>query len=836
MFGYTNVIVRGLFGLCVVLGTYVLMLTVSRISAFGLIVALGLVLLFQKKKLVLYAIPVAIIGAFLVLSHSPGLVQRFGSTLTQVDILVDTATGNPIGQVSQVPKTYFKDKVVRQQFSKNIDDISTAASVSASFDIPYALLSDKMLLYSPVSPTGEDLPSGTGYINLTLSPVVKKINQFLYEPREKTATSAAQVFVINGPYIVKKTFAYDLSFTTRFQGEWPNAVAAFKRNILLGSGYGSVSLAVDNSYLRMLAETGMLGLIAFVIIFVIAGMYIKNALPSVDSKPVKSFVLGIVAGVVGLAINAVFIDVFEASKVAFSLWLLLGVSLGFLALYKPGTPRVSQRLIGIITSSYAVAVYLLLTTFVLFSPVLTNYFVGDDFTWFRWAAKSVDIGAVVRFFTQSDGFFYRPGTKVYFQAMYQFFWLNQTAYHTVSLFLHFMVSVLVYFLAKKIFRTKLLSVISAFVFLLLSGFAEVIFWVSATGFLFTSVCILLSVLSYIAWTENRKGIYMAAALAFSVLSLLFHELGIVTPFLCVLYLWTMGRDKKFAMHWWLFLPLPLYAVVRFVSHSHWFSGDYSYNIIKFPLNAAGNFLGYFLMTVLGPFGIRIDTVIRGVLQAHLLFAFIICAGAAYALYLAGRRVFRYIPLQERALVVFSVGFSVIALAPFLGLGNIASRYGYLASIGFVFLLVYVANKAYIFLSESGRTIAVLIMSILVGVFGLYQMVVLQQLQGDWHEAGEQVKRFVISMESSYEDYWAVQPMQFHFVSVPIRHGEAWVFPVGLPDAVWFVFRNPNAHVYMWPDVPSALNAVQYNSKTQKVFLFAADGSVTAVIKPPPTIQ
>ena len=85
---------------------------------------------------------------------------------------------------------------------------------------------------------GETLPQGTGYINLTLSPVVRRLSDFYYElPPDLQASSSAQVLVLHGDYIVKKAGAYDLSFTTRFQGEWPGAIEAFQRNIFIGSGY-----------------------------------------------------------------------------------------------------------------------------------------------------------------------------------------------------------------------------------------------------------------------------------------------------------------------------------------------------------------------------------------------------------------------------------------------------------------------------------------------------------------------------------------------------------------------------------------------------------------------
>jgi hypothetical protein len=39
------------------------------------------------------------------------------------------------------------------------------------------------------------------------------------------------------------------------------------------------------------------------------------------------FVSGVLAGVVGLLVNGLLIDIFEASKVAFVLWLTLGVAI-----------------------------------------------------------------------------------------------------------------------------------------------------------------------------------------------------------------------------------------------------------------------------------------------------------------------------------------------------------------------------------------------------------------------------------------------------------------------------------------------------------------------------
>lgn len=855
VFGYRQWLVKIILLAVAALGLLVLFMTVSRISFFALFVALGLVLFFQKKKLVIFSFPLVTLGIVLFLSFSPSLLARFGSTLTQIDVLVDAKTGEPIGHVKEIPSTYFENKVVKQQFSRSIVDIAAPASPSAVLVIPYTKLPEKVVLLTQSSaPTGEDLPQGTGYINLLLSPITKRLGNFFYEPKPKSATSSAEVFVINGDYLVKKAFAYDLSFTTRFQGEWPSALAAFRRNVLLGSGYGSVSLAVDNSYLRMLAEVGVLGFASFLAIFIVLGIYLRKTLPTIASGPVKSFVFGYIAGIVGLAINALFIDVFEASKVAFILWLLTGVVLGILHLYARISFDFYKELKRIATSTYAVTIYLLIAAILLFSPMTRNYFVGDDFAWFRWAAEcgnnigntercAPTVSTALRYFTQAEGFFYRPGTKIYFLFMYWIFWLNQNVYHMVSLFLHFVVSVLVFLLAKKIFKKMLLSLLSAFLFLMLSGFSEAVFWISATGFLFTACFTLLSLMSYISWVEKKKMIYFISAGGFFILSLLFHELGVVTPLLFLLYQWTIVDEPFSLRSLWnnihyrlLFLPLPIYLAVRYLAQSHWASGDYSYNLLKLPFNSLGNSLGYFLMTLVGPLSLPFYQMLRNILRQQWPVALVVAIIAFLIIgYICGKSA-KVMKKDERKIILFGVSFSLITLLPFLGLGNIASRYGYLASVGIIFLLVFFIKKLYLYLVNSGRDIAIVGTTVAVSIFGLLQIVELQQAHSDWYEAGEKTRRFFVAIESVYDDYWVTTPVEFHFVNVPIRYGEAWIFPVGIPEALWFVFRNPNIKVYTWPTLEQAMSAVTYDSKTQRVFVFDADGKVTEKKKPPPLVQ
>lgn len=117
----------------------------------------------------------------------------------------------------------------------------------------------------------------------------------------------------------------DRSTSIRFNAEWPMAIRAFLKNPVLGTGFSSVGLATDSDYLRLLAETGILGFAAFLLVIL---RLIKMGWPYLSHPPsdlYKIFILACILGLVGLLINSVFIDIFEASKIAIITWTIMGL-------------------------------------------------------------------------------------------------------------------------------------------------------------------------------------------------------------------------------------------------------------------------------------------------------------------------------------------------------------------------------------------------------------------------------------------------------------------------------------------------------------------------------
>lgn len=828
-FAFKNIIFKIFLFITASLGFVLLFMTVSRVSFFVLLLSLLMLLILQKKKIIIFSF-LALTSVLLI--FSPSLLQRFGSTVSEVNVLVDAKTGGAIGQVKEVSAAYFKNKVIKKVPVSNEDALKATASATLPFKSIPAIAS---LVIEANTSTGESLPQGTSYVNLSLSPVIKKVHVYFFQRlTNKAGVEFEEVRAFYGNYLIKKTKAYDLSFTTRFQGEWPRTFETFKRNIFLGGGYGSVNLAVDNNYLRILGESGLLGMIAFASIFIIAVIYINKLLPKVDSPVTRSFVIGFVAGSFGLALNAFLIDVFEASKIAFTYWLLMGVVIGSLHLYKTEEINFLKEFKKIITSPLAIIFYISVITVVFFHTILSNYFVGDDFTWFKWVSDSSN--NVINYFTQANGFFYRPGTKIYFSLMYSVFWLNQTVYHLVSILLHLAVSILLFLILRKILKNYLMAIVSVFLFIVLSGHHEDIFWISSTGFLFNALFALTGLLSFIYYKEKGRIIYFIISVVSVALSLIFHELGIIVPLLIILYDFIFGNKvvinklSRKASCFILLSPILPYLILRFTSQSHWLSGDYNYNIFKLPYNLLGNTLGYLFLDLLGPQSLSFYEGLRNFSRSNMLIAVPLSLAVFFGFIVIYKIAMKKMDEKERRIINFGFLFFIIALLPFLGLGNITSRYSYLSSIGFVILLAFFLRKIYFYLINiSDRYIGTAIMVVIVTIYCMIQLFGLQKIDRDWQSAGEKSKKFLVSIEEHAEDNWIRDNMKFYFVNMPIRSGEAWVWPVGLKDALWLTFRNPRIQVYTASDVSSALDQAR-GVINANVFKFNDDGSISEFIR------
>ena len=194
-----------------------------------------------------------------------------------------------------------------------------------TFNIDLSALSSKMPRMRTLKPTPTPTP-------LPLPQVTSKPIKVVGGKARPTPTPTLEATVAAELEEWKPTTELSVQYSSgiRFNVEWPRSLRAFAKNPLLGTGFSSVTLATDNDYLRLLAETGLLGFMAFFLIFLEIGRrvigFVRWAKPGLE----KSLVLGLSGAAIGLLANAVFIDVFESSKIAFIFWLLMGSLVGIM--------------------------------------------------------------------------------------------------------------------------------------------------------------------------------------------------------------------------------------------------------------------------------------------------------------------------------------------------------------------------------------------------------------------------------------------------------------------------------------------------------------------------
>jgi hypothetical protein len=297
------------------IGYTLLILTASRASfiayAAGTIVLFGLLVKLKPwKRLLGWLLTITAFSAVLFLTFGD-LSGRFAHVLNMAGIR---------GMIED--KVFRADKTKPKNYLTLTDQLALVADKT---DIPPIRFREQRTV------NGEQIEDGS--LSGGLPPDVYE------EVPDLVATVSATgeaTFTAKPRQYSAAAFTYGLSSAIRFDVLWPRALAGWKKNLLLGSGYSTLSKAflmdfteaesTDNDYLRSLGETGILGFLTFfgTIVYLIYWLFVRRPAQTLMGR---GFQLSVIAGTVGLLVNASYIDVFEASKVAFAFWALAGMGI-----------------------------------------------------------------------------------------------------------------------------------------------------------------------------------------------------------------------------------------------------------------------------------------------------------------------------------------------------------------------------------------------------------------------------------------------------------------------------------------------------------------------------
>ncbi len=778
--------------LLVFLAIEVLNFTSSRTS-FGAYVigVVGMLILWKKKW---WIIPVLIVsfGSLFVFSNST--LARFAKTIQPVQIVQIKPGSNP-----------------------DLQKIISKTQITVANSHPQSPAPGTVTVGNE---GGNDLASVSGQV-LTNAEL-----QSLEEQNINIST-------VSGAFLLRKAYALDISFTTRFQAEWPRDWQAFLSSPIFGTGYSSLTLASDNDYLRALGETGLIGTLSFLFIFILFGIFMKNTIGAVKDPITKALLFGLAGGIVGLLVNAVLIDVFEASKVAEPFWILLGIGLGGAKLYQKEPVNYKKAFFSLFTSQTMIIVSILLLTLVAFGAFLNNFFVADDFVWLHWAATALP-SDLPKYFIQSGDFFYRPLDKVIVYFLYAVFSFQPQGYHLFTLLLHFLTATGVYFLAKKLSGNKLVGTLTALLFILHPAHSENIFWFSTLSDDLSSLAIIYMMLTFIAFREKKSVLAYVLAIVLSAIAFASYEITVVIPFILIALDIFILKPKKNLNTYLTYLPFVLlfilYFVIRLVSHSFFGGGDYSYHLSRMLPNIVGNVFGYTGIFVGGlPFLVFYNFLRSGLKTEWIYFTVVAILLIGYLVWMYAlyrEKITKFLSHNDTQLIIFCFVFAFIALLPFLPLGNIAPRYLYLASVGYTLAMVLLLRLLFNHITKNPRyvTLSLIIVSLLLAT--IYFISNMQE-QHQWQNSGRLTKNTLVYFRKNYT---AFSPKtDIYFVNTPVILNNVWVFPVGLSDGLWFIYRDSLPQVHEVGSVTDAANAANSSGNPSSyIFHFDSQGYLKQV--------
>ncbi len=781
---------KTLIAILVILALELLNFTSSRTSYAAYVIGAISMLILWKKKL--WIIPLLIVSVGVLFLVSNTTLARFEKTIQPVQIVQIQPGTNP-----------------------DIQKIISKTQVTSGNKHPQSPQPGTVTVG-----TSTGLPSGSTQV-LT--------DAELQELEDENVN----ISTVSGAFLLKKAYALDISFTTRFQGEWPRDWNAFLSSPLFGTGYSSLTLASDNDYLRALGETGLAGMLTFLFIFVMLGIYMKNIIGFVKDPITRALLFGLAGGTIGLLVNATLIDVFEASKVAEPFWLLFGIGLGSAKLYQKEPVYYKKELTKLFTSAPMIVVYILLLVLGVFGASVNNFFVADDFSWLHWAATSLPAD-LPKYFTNAQDFFYRPLDKVIVYFLYTIFSFQPQGYHLFILFVHFLCATGVFFLAKKLSGNKLVGFLTALLFALHPAHTENIFWFSTLSDDLSTTFIVYMMLAYIAFRERKSIIAYIGAVVLGILAFLSYEIAVVAPFILIALDLLLLKPKKRSntyLSWVPFLIIfILYFVIRWMSHAFFGGGDYSYHLSRILPNLLGNYFGYLGLFLGGLPVLAFYNLLRNGLRTEWVYFTIVAVlvvgyvGWMFTRY--QKQVMQWMRQKDTNLLIFCFVFAFISLLPFLPLGNIAPRYLYLASIGYSLALVLILRLLFIKLFKRPRyaLVCLVIVSVILSV--IYFGANLQEQQ-QWHQSGSITKNTLLYFRKNYPSL--SDKANVYFIDTPVVRNNTWVFPVGLSDGLWFIYRDNLPLVHEVNSLKDAAAATNENgNQNTYIFQFDQQGNVNAL--------
>jgi protein O-mannosyl-transferase len=411
--------------------------------------------------------------------------------------------------------------------------------------------------------------------------------------------------------------------------------------------------------------------------------------------------------------------------------------------------RLSQKQIIFLISA-AIAI----TTLVAYEPIRHNGFVNYDDTGYILDSTQVKSGitweSLGQAFTKPHYYMWHPLTTISNMLDYEFFGLNPTGHHLVSVAIHIVNALLLFWILTNITGTIWGSAFVAAVFALHPLQVESVAWAAERKTVLSGLFWLLTMAAYIRYARKPGfGRYLVVLLVFG-LCIMTKPVVVMLPFALLLldywpldrFLWghqagvtKNGKMNQKSAVWLIIEKIPLLAMSVFLSVMTFVSqkqggGVPALDMIPLDCRVANMFLSYirYIGTLIWPSGLAVYypysfvtlydfwTVTCAILFIMLTVVIVYCVG------------------RRKKYAVVGWLWYVGTLVPMIGLVQsggqaMANRYMYISMLGLLIIITFAANDFI-----AGRLRLKIVAAILAAVL-FSALVILTRIQvGHWQNS------------------------------------------------------------------------------------------------------
>jgi len=251
---------------------------------------------------------------------------------------------------------------------------------------------------------------------------------------------------------------------------------------------------------------------------------------------------------------------------------------------------------------YTFWIFTITVFFLLYRPVLTTYFTQDDFFHFKVAQTDGSFRGLLYLvgfhpFSERQIAFYRPLFRdLLYHFSYNLFFLNQLPLRVLSFIIHLTNAYLIANLINKLFKNKFHAYFTAFFYTIgASNVATLYYLAGGIQVLGALMFILLSLLSYLNFLEQKRSKFIFLTYLTFILALASHEQSYILPFLLLGI--TLVRNKKNELLKNIKIILPTFIVLVIYLSLNYFVIGYSKNEMQYqalldPKRTANSLIWY----------------------------------------------------------------------------------------------------------------------------------------------------------------------------------------------------------------------------------------------------